>query len=103
MASADDSGTCGASLTWSYVESTKAITISGTGDMTNYSHSSYPYGISITTAPWKSYVSSIQNVIIESGVTSIGSHSFDGCSALISVTIPNSVTSIGYSAFSGCI
>ena len=36
------------------------------------------------------------------GLTSIGSHVFDGCSRLTSMEIPSSVTSIGERAFSGC-
>ena len=36
------------------------------------------------------------------GLTSIGSFAFDGCSGLTSVTIPNSVTSIGDCAFRSC-
>ena len=32
-ASADDSGTCGDNLTWTYVEETGTLTISGSGDM----------------------------------------------------------------------
>ena len=42
------------------------------------------------------------NIDIPNSVTSIASHTFDGCSRLTTVTIPNSVTSIGSSAFSGC-
>jgi hypothetical protein len=39
---------------------------------------------------------------IPTGVTSIGSRAFYGCTGLTSVTIPNSVTSIGEAAFYGC-
>ena len=92
LASADANGTCGENLTWSYVTSTKTLTISGTGEMANYSSSN---------APWNSFKSSIKNIIIKSGVTSIGGAAFYGCSGLTSITIPNSVTSIGYNAFSG--
>ena len=44
----------------------------------------------------------ITKVVIQNGVTSIGSYAFSGCSRLTSITIPNSVTSIGSNAFSGC-
>ena len=96
MASADANGTCGENLTWSLVTLTKTLTISGNGAMKNYDDYS-----SSVRAPWYSYRSSIQNVIIESGVTSIGSYAFNDCSGLTSVTIPNSVTSIGSYAFHG--
>ena len=39
---------------------------------------------------------------IPDSVTSIGNHSFSGCSSLTSITIPNSVTSIGGYAFDLC-
>ena len=41
--------------------------------------------------------------MIPSGVTSIGSSTFQGCTKLKSVLIPDSVTSIGDGAFIGCI
>ena len=93
-ANADYSGTCGDNLTWTYVESIKTLTISGTGQMKNYNSSS--------SLPWYSFRSSIQKVIIHDGVTSIGSDAFYYCSSLTSVTIPNSVTSIGNCAFYEC-
>ena len=93
---ADDSGTCGTSLTWSYVESTHTLTISGTGAMTDYS-----YG----ETPWSAYTSDITNIVIEDGVTSIGYKAFAYCDNeyMTTVTIPNSVTTIGESAFYGCV
>ena len=90
FASADESGTCGENLTWTYEEATKTLTISGSGEMKNY----------YKTCPWKSC--DIQSAIIKSGVTNIGDYAFYYCRGLTSVTIPNSVTSIGQYAFSYC-
>ena len=44
----------------------------------------------------------IKDLVIPNGLTSIGSHAFEGCSGLTSVKIPHSVTSIGYYAFFNC-
>lgn len=91
------SGTCGENLTW--VLSQNTLTISGTGDMDDYcSMASY----SSCYAPWRSSRSKIKNVIIENGVTSIGSAAFQDCSVLESVEISNNVINIGASAFNGC-
>ena len=45
---------------------------------------------------------SITSLVIPSGVTSIGTYAFYGCSSLTSIDIPDSVTSIGSSAFYNC-
>ena len=91
------SGTCGDNLTWSFDEATGTLTISGTGDMTDYSYDSY------SSAPWKSKWASIKTAKISEGVTSIGDHAFDGCKNLTSITIPSSFTSFGDYAFDQCI
>ena len=91
---ADGSGSCGTDVSYSYVESTHTLTISGTGAMTDYDDSS--------EQPWNSYVEEIETVIIEDGVTSIGDYAFDYCEGLTSVAIPASVTSIGDCAFDYC-
>ena len=83
------SGNCGNNVTWTLDEA-GTLTISGTGDMGNYS-----------SAPWYTLNDSIKSVIIHDNVTSIGSYAFHDCSNLTSITIPNSVTSIEPYAFSG--
>ena len=86
------SGTCGANLTWNLSGGT--LTISGTGAMTNYAYAP-------TAIPWYSYCTSITNVEITEGVTTIGSFAFYSCS-MTSITIPNSVTTIANNAFAYC-
>ena len=92
-------GTCGENLTWDLTDG--VLTISGTGDMANYLSTSY--------VPWWEYISInkrmkdlITSVVINSGVTSIGSFAFTQCPNLISVTIPDGVTRIGSNAFTYC-
>ena len=87
-------GTCGENLTWSFDDSTGELTISGTGDMGDYTSSS--------TTPWKDLRKNIKSVVIEDGVTSIGDCAFENCNNLTSTTIPDSVTSIGNYAFRRC-
>ena len=91
----------------------ETLTISGTGNMNDYSYTSSSRFGNITEVIIEEGVTSIGNcvfcnctslttVTIGNSVTSIGNYAFDGCSGLTSVTIPNSVTSIGISAFEGC-
>ena len=87
------SGNCGEHVTF-VLDSDGVLTISGSGDMSDYSYN-YNQG-----APWKK--SLVKIISISKGVTSIGDFAFYNCSGLTNVTIPESVTSIGYSAFYGC-
>ena len=86
------SGTCGENLTWKLEDG--ALTISGTGAMTDYSPIQGPQ------LPWAA--AKIKSVVVESGVTSIGDFAFAGQVGLTSITIPDSVTSIGDYAFYNC-
>jgi len=70
------------------------LTVSGTGAMFNWDWSNSP--------PWHDVRGSIKTVIIEDGVTTIGSNAFANSGTLMSVTIPNSVTTIGSTAFAWC-
>ncbi len=112
-ASAATTGTTG-DCTWS-LDGT-VLTISGNGAMGDYSSVMGPF------SPWGC---SVSEVIIEEGVTTIGSsafyhcrdltsvtiadsvtlikaHAFSDCSKLTSITIPANVSSIGYQAFYNC-
>ena len=92
-AQAATSGTCGSSLTWSFDSATGTLTISGSGNMTDYA--------SWIKVPWYKNSGSIKNLKISSGVTSIGAHAFEECN-IKSVTIPSGVIKIGASAFDHC-
>lgn len=92
---ADDSGSCGDNLTWTYVESNHTLTISGTGEMNDYFYL-------LTHSPWFSYRQDISTIIINDGVTSIGNSAFSSCINLTQLTIPNSVTSIHACALRYC-
>jgi len=112
------SGTCGAqgnNVRWTLCDG--VLTITGTGEMANWS---------TNNVPWKNYKTDITSVSIEDGVTSIGTCAFyqltnltsvsigtsvttikgdvfAGCTSLTSITFPNSVTSIGQSVCDGCV
>lgn len=93
---AQNSGTCGDNATWTYDENTKTLTISGTGAMSDYVLTN-----NSSSTPWKDF-DDIQTVIIENGITYIGSFSFTYFTNITTVTIPNTVTTIGKTAFGGC-
>ena len=94
------SGECGANgdnLTWS-LNSVGILTISGAGAMRDYLDNE---GF-VVPIPWADYAARIKEVIIENGVTSIGTTVFDHCEELTLLTIPDSVVNIGSLAFFGC-
>lgn len=76
----------GSGITWTLENGT--LTISGKGEMKD--------------RPWSSQCSSITNIIIKSGITTIRKSAFQDCTNLTSITIPNTVTEIGYKAFYNC-
>ena len=83
------SGTTG-DCTWTL--NGTVLTISGNGDMENYNNYSNP-------SPWGT---DITEVIIENGVTSIGSYAFYACTSLKSITIPSGLKAFGNNAFYRC-
>lgn len=89
MAAQAESGTCGADLTWN-LNNAGTLTITGNGDMADYTAG---------TAPWGT---GINKVVIEAGVTSIGDYAFYNCSKLATALVSDNVTTIGVAAFKGC-
>lgn len=85
-------GVCGDNLLWKIKEENEAkiLIISGTGSM-------YDYDNEDNKAPWIEY--SVNKLVIEKGLTSIGSYAFYGFEIGTALIIPNGVTSIGDCAF----
>lgn len=87
-----------AEITWKLSDD-GTLTISGT-DMPDYY---FDYNIAQgSDAPWIGNKDKIKKIVIEDGVTNIGSGAFYYCPNLTSITISNSVTSIGRYAFKWC-
>lgn len=82
-------GFCGDSVQWSLSEG--VLTITGSGQMQNFHKGK---------RPWRG---NIKSVIIEEGVTNIGSRAFEYNSWLKEISIPSSVKTIGDSAFVNCV
>ena len=83
-------------LQWKLTKS-GTLTISGNGDMPDFNFGNP----SVSNRPWNDNIGSIQKIIIEDGVTSIGSNAFRKCD-VYSVSIPKSVKKIGNNAFREC-
>ena len=61
------SGACGVHLNWSYDKSSKLLTITGYGEMSDYEE----------CGPWKAYAGQIKNVSFPSGISVCASCSCD--------------------------
>lgn len=83
---------CGDNLTWNL--ELGVLTISGTGDMTDYA--------SAADTPWQSENENIKSVVVKDGVTGIGASAFEGLTAMTEAEIADSVTKIGERAFCQC-
>ncbi len=87
----DDSQGSVGGLNWKLTKA-GTLTVSGSGAMPDFS--------SADEQPWSKYSGRIRKVVMEDGVTSIGSCAFFNCGVL-SAEIPSSVTTIGSNAFYG--
>ena len=78
-----------------YSLSGETLTISGSGNMTNFTNY-------ISGQPWASLRQTVKKIVVEPGVTSIGDNAFYQFVKLESVSIPDTVTYIGDGAFYEC-
>ena len=86
--------TSGVEGNWSWSRENGVLTIRCNGNMTDYTTPG--------EQPWASQRNHITRVVIEDGITGIGSEAFSYIDSLSSVEIPDSVTTIGEWAFAGC-
>lgn len=86
------SGSCGGSVNWAL--SGGVLTISGSGDMADYTE--------ISPAPWNAYADSIRSVQVGSGVTSVGEFAFFSLEKLSAASLASTVTDVGAYAFYKC-
>ena len=98
----DPEWSCGANasniVTAHFNSASGTLTFSGEGAMENYQTMHF-------VAPWKKVSNQIKKIVIENGVTSIGSNAFYQCSdmqATLDLSDAKALTSIGNNAFYGC-
>jgi len=89
-----NSGKCGDKVNWELSDDGK-MRIYGEGETKSN------FGFFMDT-PWYSNYSSIKSVVIEEGVTLIGTYAFESCPTLTSVTFPKSMRTIEVAAFDRC-
>ncbi len=87
-----DSGTCG-DLQW-LLSDDNILTISGEGRIPDYSGTNL--------APWYAYHKQIKGLVLEEGVTAVGSFAFYDCGALTEVQFPKTLRMVGSSSFAYC-
>ena len=90
-------GSCGQGVSYRISED-GTLTISGKGKMADYTYNNNDS----SDCPWQPVRYAIRKVVIENGVTHIGSDAFAYNINVTSIAIPGSVTSIGAGAFNGC-
>ena len=90
-------------FSWEYDEETRTLTVSGTGDMPDYTEMMEQEGVPTPIAPWAEYAREIEKVVIEAGITSVGDCAFALCTNLKQVVLPEGITDIGAGAFAYCV
>lgn len=89
---ADDKQQCGKDASWKIEGG--VLTITGSGAVDNYD--------SVAQCPWSEESASVNKVVVQDGITSVGDFTFYGMTNLTEVDLADSVDSIGAYAFKNC-
>ena len=84
----------GNNITWNFDEVTGTLTLSGSGKMYNLSPGE--------GAEWHAYYHKVKKIVINEGISSIGTNAFYGLEKAESIKIPHSVKTIYSGALQGC-
>ena len=87
------SGQCGDNLYWSYDETAKTLSITGSGKMYDYT---------TDTQPWLLFKKQLVEVTTSNTVTSIGTSAFEGCARLAKISLGTGLEDIAANAFASC-
>ena len=87
------SGDCGKSIKFTLTKD-GVLTLSGTGATDNFHSAKYPQ--------WIEYKDYIKEVVVEEGITDLGSMIFRKHFSIEKITLPNSLVGIGQYAFAAC-
>ena len=84
---------CGENAVFSFDEASGVLTISGSGDMFDYVEDEPAYYV---------FKDRVLSIVVEDGITSVGTYAFSGFSNVSSVELAPSVTALGTGAFENC-
>ena len=92
-----DSGTTDDGLSWDLTNG--VLTISGTGAMRDYATSTYNGG---KKSPWYASRASVTKIVVNEGVTALGTYAFYGSTQCSEISLPSTLTDIRTYALANC-
>ena len=87
------SGKCGDNLYWKYDDEARQLTISGFGEMYNYTTS---------TQPWVIFKRRLETLSLSDEITKIGEYAFDGCVRIREITLGSKMEELADYSFTNC-
>lgn len=97
-----DSGICGPDVEYAFYQKSGTLVLSGSGETYSYYALYDREALLLGEVPWFDYSKTIQNVVVEEGITKIGDGLFNNCMILSEVSLPETLTEIGGNAFYNC-